>query len=110
MYRKTLIALACGVISAPAFAQTSLPPCPDKLTHHQTPCTNLTPPSPPTSTPYITWKPSPDFGLDRRPVYEKYGWGQNPQGPASTSDVIKKRLDCNHPTYRGGAIGWETCR
>lgn len=72
MYRKTLIALACGVISAP--------------------------------------KPSPDFGLDRRPGYEKYGWGQNPQGPASTSDVIKKRLDCNHPTYRGGAIGWETCR
>jgi len=47
MYCKTLIALACA-ISAPVFAQSSdfsryrqLPPCPNHLTYHQAPCSNL---------------------------------------------------------------------
>jgi hypothetical protein len=48
MYRKTLIALACAVISAPAFAQSSLPECPRQLilSRYQEPCRYLTPPSP----------------------------------------------------------------
>jgi hypothetical protein len=104
MYRKTLIALACAVISAPAFAQT-LPRCPDGLTHHQEPCTYLTPPS---------YKPSfdstyrnSDFGIDRRPDYEKH-WRDPPASP-STFDDRKKSLECNHPTYGGNTVGWQRC-
>ena len=101
MYRKTLIALACAVISAPAFAQT-LPPCPRELTRHQEPCTYLTSPS------YnFTYKPSSDFGIDRRPEYEKH-W-RDPPAPASTSDDLKKRLKCKHPTFDGNSAGWEQC-
>jgi hypothetical protein len=108
MYRKALIALACAVISAPAFAQT-LPRCPDGLTYphyNQKPCTYLTPPSPPTSTPIIKYTPPENFGLDTRPGYEKYGYGQNPKRP--TSD-IGKGWECNHPTYGGNTVGWKRC-
>jgi hypothetical protein len=50
MYRKTLIALACAVISVPAFAQDyRLPhryepsggPCPDHLVYGEQPCSSL---------------------------------------------------------------------
>lgn len=43
MYRKTFIALACAVISAPAFAQSE---CPHQLTTRpQGQCSYLTPPA-----------------------------------------------------------------
>jgi hypothetical protein len=51
MYRKTLIALARAVISAPAFAQS---PCPGGLgrpSHYDAPCTYLRNPSQPVDNP-----------------------------------------------------------
>jgi hypothetical protein len=53
MYRHTLIiVLACAAISAPAFAQTDLPKCPDGLGPRNRPdCRYLNPPTPPVKEP-----------------------------------------------------------
>ena len=112
MYRKTLIALACAVISAPAFAQIStyapdssfqstLPECSHQLTegkYHQEPCSNLDPfPHPSQSQP----PDEPLTGL-------QHGWKPNPQEPPSTLDTLGGELKNNcHPTYRNGVPGWE---
>jgi hypothetical protein len=104
MYRKTLIALACAVISVPAFAQgpessryRQLPPCPSQLTRNQAPCANLewnrSPPSPPPKT-------------DERTSAERYGWGRNPPAPPSTLDTLGKKFERSGPTYRDGLPGW----
>lgn len=106
MCRKTFIALACAAISAPAFAQT-LPPCPRELTRRQEPCTYLTPPSYKPSSYIPPYKPPSDFGIDRRPEYEKH-W-RDPPAPASPSDDLKKRLKCKHPTFGSNSVGWEQC-
>jgi hypothetical protein len=78
MYRKTLIALACAVISAPAFAQSSLPECSHQLSRYQEQCSYLTPPpqpSPPPPPParttaddfgYVRSNPSPPPSMDLR--------------------------------------------
>jgi hypothetical protein len=69
MYRKTLIALACAVISAPAFAQSECPH--DKLT--RAPCSILTFPTPPPPPPPVRTT-ADEFGYVR----------QNPPPPPST--------------------------
>ena len=101
MYRKVLIALACAVISAPAFAQSSLPQCPDGLRYHQQPCSylqwNLSPASPP-----------PDLTPHRPPNWDsmssqRYGYDRsNPQAPPSTLDNLGKRLGDSGPTWSNG--------
>ena len=114
MYGKTLIALACALISAPAFAQAQLPPCPNQLTYHQAPCSNLQwNPSPPPKIPTTITKIPTTTGDPRTrngstTSAERYGLSKpNPQGPRSKLDTIGDRIKNDHPTYTNGIPGWQ---
>jgi hypothetical protein len=93
MYRKTLIALACTVISAPAFAQSECPH--DKLT--RAPCSILTfptpPPPPPPPPPVRTT--ADEFGLVR----------QNPPPPPSMDLRLPDGLFVGRGMNGGGVGG-----
>jgi hypothetical protein len=102
MYRKTLIALACAVISAPAFAQS---PC--GLFHQPPGCSYLNQP---------TWRPStsepkPFDGRLKQDPFEdrrsssRYWTGPDPK-PPSTFDLGKRLDDMTfRPTWnRGPAV------
>jgi hypothetical protein len=119
MYRNMLIMLACALISAPAFAQSSdfsryaqLPPCPDKLTYRQAPCSNLqwnpSPPSPrPTLDPRVQIEAQKQKWTERWDERDRYRW-RDPPKPPSMSDTIEKKLELDRrgPTYRDGVPGW----
>jgi hypothetical protein len=104
--------LACAVISAPAFAQSSLPQCPHQLTYHQEPCSNLQfDPSPPPSL-----FPPP---INREPDWDTTGFPHdyrrpNPPEPPSTSEILRRRWEDSGPIYNegmgqgqgGGSIFW----
>jgi hypothetical protein len=93
MYRKTLIALACAVISAPAFAQSSLPECPhDKLT--RAPCSTLTFPTPPPPAPPARTT-ADDFGYVR----------SNPSPPPATDFHLPGGLFVGRGMNGGGVGG-----
>lgn len=106
MYRKTLIALACAVISAPAFAQS---PCPEGLgrpphdgwvpQRYDTPCTYLRNPSQPADLGYHG-NPGGSNGPD-------YHWGQSmPQLP-STSLTLPQGPFIGGGMGGGQVGGWE---
>jgi hypothetical protein len=115
MFSKTLIALGCAVISAPAFAQSSdfsrhaqLPPCPKGVTRQQEPCR------------YLEWnRKQPNLnpknqierqqqrGTDERTSAERYGWGRNPQGPPSPYGKLEQKFERSHPTYKDRSFGWQ---
>jgi hypothetical protein len=110
MYRKTLIALACAVISAPAFAQyvpplsgDGLPPC--ELTNHRAPCSYLdfqhTPPN--IFPPNIDVNPTPPLApRSDSTTASDTGYGPNPQQPSSPDVFHNWR-----PTWNNGIPGVE---
>ena len=90
MYRKTLIALACAVISAPAFAQSECPH--DKLT--RAPCSILTFPTPPPPPPPVRTT-ADEFGYVR----------QNPPPPPSAPLQLPNNTFVGPGMNGGGVAG-----
>jgi hypothetical protein len=109
MYRKTLITLACAVISAPAFAQyvpplsgEGLPSC--ELTNNRAPCSYLEwdhPRAPPNLFPPTINDPTPSIAPRSDGTAGDYD-RSNPPEPSSPFDRWKN----NHPTWNSGP-GWQ---
>jgi hypothetical protein len=105
MHCKILIALACAVIGAPAFAQSGddflqfaqLTPCPHQLTYHQTPCSNLE----------FNSSPPPDLSIHSEPngwTGPDYRWAQRlPERPSSNIQLPSGPVV--HGGMSGGTIG-----
>ena len=128
MYRKTLIALGCVMISLPAFAQSpdsygsnrNQPnPGPQRQTGRPNPgpqterIPNLNPRA---QAEQFEQRRQQQRGSDNRTSAERYGWGPNPKGPPSPYGKaekeygkVEKRLKCSHPTYKDRVVGWQQC-
>jgi hypothetical protein len=96
MYRKTLIMLACAVISAPAFAQSSLSECPHQLSRNQDQCRYLTPPSRPLDL-SVHSEPDGYGGTD-------YKYGQRLERPSTPLQLPDGPLVV-HGGMNGGYVG-----